>query len=467
MDDFWQTFLDCESRGFEFLKGNVWQIDSYDVVVTLSPGDHSIGVTGSAQGTILAERCDELRFLLGLNVAQRNHTLVDVRTLRCSGQELPAVPDEHMFSIELDHTAPCGDTVVLEFDYRSVPIARKCWVNSTAGGPVPGLGDGETELCFEGYWLPFANVLYQPVTAEVKIVDRSGRQVIFNGKLLEISDDGSATTYRYRTCTPTMPTVIAGDFGLVTKPISDDSSVRFYHQPGYEEIAGAVVGLAADVFGRFVHWLGVNPLQGQDFGLVQLKRSSFGQYAPFPLVIFPEQDIAFLMGDDAWQKLTGMLGHEIGHFWFGGHVRSQPDEQWLSEGFAQYMNLLTIEAVYGRSVLNSELCRYIEAVAAVETQNQPPLASIPLSYPGQPLLVRLKGALVLHSLRQVISLEGFRSFLGTLVDRYGGENIGTDAVEAVCRDCFPEMDVVAFFDLHLRRIAEYEWDTAVEVVVAR
>jgi len=131
------------------------------------------------------------------------------------------------------------------------------------------------------------------------------------------------------------------------------------------------------------------------------------------------------------------------------------------------MNLLTIEAVYGRSVLNSELCRYIEAVAAVETQNQPPLASIPLSYPGQPLLVRLKGALVLHSLRQVVSLEGFRSFLGTLVDRYGGESIGTDAVEVVCRDCFPEMDVVAFFDLHLRRIAEYEWDTAVEVVVAR
>ncbi len=51
--------------------------------------------------------------------------------------------------------------------------------------PVPGLGDGETELCFEGHWLPLANEYFQPPSAKIKIIADRELTVIFNGKLIE------------------------------------------------------------------------------------------------------------------------------------------------------------------------------------------------------------------------------------------------------------------------------------------
>ena len=206
MEDFWKTLFACEDSGWDFIKNGSWQIDAYDVTVILDPKEHSIEVDGNAEGTVLVESCDELRFILGLNVASESYAQVAIKALSVNGQQrVDYRNDRYKFYIPVVQKASKGDSVTLGFHYTSVPLARKCWVNSDSKGPVQGLGDGETELCFEGFWLPFANAQFQPVMATVEIVDKAGCQVIFNGELLETWQEGGATHSKYRTTIPGHP----------------------------------------------------------------------------------------------------------------------------------------------------------------------------------------------------------------------------------------------------------------------
>ena len=457
MEDFWRTLFACEDSGWDFIKNGSWQIDAYDVTVILDPKEHSIEVDGNAEGTVLVESCDELRFILGLNVASESYAQVAIKALSVNGQQRVDYGNGgYKFRIPFLQKASKGDSVTLGFHYTSVPLARKCWVNSDSKGPVQGLGDGETELCFEGFWLPWANAQFQPVMATVEIVDKAGCQVIFNGELLETWQEGGATHSRFRTTIPGHPTLIAGEFEKTTKIVGDGGSITFYHQKDYAKVAQDIVDFTQGILERFVKWFTVNPVR--DFYLVQLKRTEFGQYAPFPMVIFPRDDISKEMARENWERLAGMLGHEVSHFWFGGLLSSNPNEQWLSEGFAQYMSLLIAEEFYGDELLHKKLKQYLKALHDIRNEPQAVLCDIPLRHPLQPMLVRTKGAIVLHCLRQALGLDGFKEFLSEFVRKHRGEHITTDTVEGLCHEMFPKLDTTSFFDIHLKSTAVYEWD---------
>jgi hypothetical protein len=460
MGDFWKTLSTCEGSGWDFIKNNSWQIDTYDVILILNPKEHSIEVNGNAIGTVLAESCEELRFLLGLNTSSESYAQVAIKALSVNGQQgVDYMSDQYKFRIPLLQKAYRGDRVTLGFHYTSVPLARKCWVNSDSKGPVEGLGDGETELCFEGFWLPFANEQYQQVMATVEIVDRAGCQVVFNGELLKTWQEGGAPYSKYGTTVPTLPTIVAGEFEKTTSMLGDGGSITFYHQKEYAKVAEDIVDFTQGILERFVEWFTVNPVR--NFYLVQLKRTEWGQYAPFPMVIFPRDDISQEMERGSWERLAGMLGHEIAHFWFGGLLSSDPNEQWLSEGFAQYMNLLTVETLYGDERLHKNLQQYLKALHDIQDEPQAPLCDIPLRHPLQHMLVRTKGAIVLHCLRQTLGLD---KFLKELVTGYHGERITTDTVEGLCHELFPQLDSKSFFDIHLRGTAKYEWDDKERII---
>jgi aminopeptidase N len=459
MENFWETFSALERAGHAFIQGNAWRIDAYDVTVTLRPKAHSLEVLGEARGTIQANACRELRFLLGLNVAAEDGASYKIRSLKLKGEEAAYEADRYMVTLPLDTPRTTGDTVTLTFHYHVSPIARKGWVNSRSDGPVPELGNGETELCFEGLWLPFANIQFQPVTTTIDVIAPADQVVIFNGVRLDTQalpkDEQRHRRHRFRSLGPGWPTVIAGDFVHAQKPMHHGGRAHFYHQPSYEQVAEALLEHACELVERFVAWFEINPIR--DFILVQLQRTSFGQYAPFPMVAFPKDDVPPTAEDAVTPQLTGMLAHEIGHFWFGGLVQSRPNEQWLSEGFAQYMNVLMREALYGRREMLRELASYAERLDNLEEPPQAPLCDIPLSTPNQPLLVRAKGALVLHTLRQAVGLDAFKILLRDMISTYRDRIITTDDVEALCRAHIPTLDVPAFFDEYLRSTQPPAW----------
>ena len=329
MDDFWNRLGLSINSGLEYLKDSACELTHYNVTLRLHTAEHSLEISGTAQGRVVGDKSDELRFLLGLNLMSEDRSPYSISELTCAGKPAEYTRDEFRFCLSFGRELSKGDTFEICFAYSGKPAANKCWVNSRSDWPIPGLGDGETELCFEGLWLPFANGEFQAPTAEIKIVDVAGCSMLFNGEHVSAITVTGEAIHRFITPTPTFPTVVVGKFESVTKQING-SKLLFYHQPGYEQVAQKTVDTAASVLETIAGWIGMNPLK--DFSLIQLKRTAFGQYAPFPFVLFPRDDINRKAGDNDWERITKMLAHEIGHFWFGNLVMSRPDEQWLSEG---------------------------------------------------------------------------------------------------------------------------------------
>ena len=454
MGDFWETLLACENEGHSFIHDNEWQLDSYDVRVIIHPESHSLDVEGSADGVVLADR-EALRFLLGLNVGRPDKSSCDIDYLSLNGTRCTPERNAFMFSLYPSSRLPKGSTVHLEFRYHIEPLARKCWVNSQPDGFVPGLGEGETELCFEGLWLPFANDQFQAVTATIQLACPRELTLIVNGTHTGESPSPLGSLRSYRMPLPNFPVVLAGAFEVVESRQAENNGVTFYHQEGYAAVAEQVVKRAMLVRRKLAEWLGLDP--PGSFSLVQLKRTSFGQYAPFPLVLFPHQDFAREPEALDLRRLTSMLAHEIGHFWFGGLLRDRPNEQWLSEGFAQYLNLCILEDLYGPADLAIELEQYVAKIAESDWHLHPPLSDIPFSEPLQPVLVRGKAALVLHLLRQEIGAERMHAAMAALVREHAGKPITTREAETTWSNHIAGFDVHGFFRKHIWRASGFTW----------
>ncbi|RXN21178.1 endoplasmic reticulum aminopeptidase 2 [Labeo rohita] len=117
--------------------------------------------------------------------------------------------------------------------------------------------------------------------------------------------------------------------------------------------------------------------------------------------------------DKLW--VTLVIGHELAHQWFGNLVTMEWwNDIWLNEGFARYMEFVSLEAVYpelkvedhfldtcfgaiGRDSLNSS--RPISSLAENPTQIKEMFDTV--SYD--------KGACILHMLRNFLTNEGFQS----------------------------------------------------------
>lgn len=115
--------------------------------------------------------------------------------------------------------------------------------------------------------------------------------------------------------------------------------------------------------------------------------------------------------------------------------------------------------------LHSELQSYVSRLAKIDFETQAPLAHITFEHPAQAILVRLKGAIVLHCLRQHLGIERFVAFLAVLVYSYQGQLITTASVEVEVGKLLGQQDTRAFFDIHIHGLAIYTWNSATDTVV--
>ena len=461
--DYWERLGEIEDVDAAFMR-RAAVAHSYTVELFVNQPQRRIEVTGTAQGEILAEACMELHFLLGRNLEREDFADVTLAQLQLNGHDVAWKREGDRFTIALPRRLSRGESFAVAFQYSAVPLARKCWVHSRASGMVPGVGDGESELCYEGCWLPIFDDMFYPVSTDIFIREALGQQIIFNGNLLNITETTDGPLYHFTSVMPGMPTVIVGDF--ITRTISDGAMrMTAYFQPGYERSAEYALALAEQIAALYTEWFVINP--ANDFMLVQLRRSGFGQYAPSPLVAFPRQD---LQPDDAYPSATDtldaqaqrqmitMLAHEIGHFWFGGLVHYPPTQGWIGEGIATYLSEHVFEHLQGASVIS----KYAEAMARIPVSEHAALANIPHAHPHGFLLERVKAALVLQLLRQEIGDASFMPLLRTIVSRLQRSIATTDDIEQLCRELFPTQHVEEFFATHFRAVQEYTYDESLQ-----
>src|SRR5437899_773072 len=97
---------------------------------------------------------------------------------------------------------------------------------------------------------------------------------------------------------------------------------------------------------------------------------------------------------------------------------------WLSEGFAEYLSLMAVEALLGPGAFQQELQEERDDYAAVAVSSaEPSIAAITFAnYHGQAAadVIYAKGSLVLHMLRSVLGDEAFRKGLAAYFTTFRG-----------------------------------------------
>ncbi|XP_056142069.1 endoplasmic reticulum aminopeptidase 2 [Lampris incognitus] len=237
------------------------------------------------------------------------------------------------------------------------------------------------------------------------------------------------------------------DFKSVTATTSSGVQVSIYaaaekwHQTHYAlEVAVKILDFYEKYFNIFY------PLPKQD--LIAIPDFQSGAMENWGLTTYRETSLLYdphtsSASDKLW--VTMVIGHELAHQWFGNLVTMEWwNDIWLNEGFARYMEYISVEATYpelevgdylldtcfaavGRDSLDSS--RPISSLAESPTQIKEMFDTV--SYD--------KGACVLHMLRIFLTDEVFQSGIVRYLRKYSYSNArNQDLWDSLANTCSEE-----------------------------
>lgn len=147
------------------------------------------------------------------------------------------------------------------------------------------------------------------------------------------------------------------------------------------------------------------------------------------------------LGPPAFEKPDApavFLAHEVSHAWFGNLVSLDlsPDSPvWLSEGFAEYLDALFVEAAEGSEALARTMReRAIQFHRMTARIRERPLADLRGNIVALAPSTYIKGAYVLHVLRSYLGDELFARLLRTIIQRHSDRLFTLTDLEAIAEE---------------------------------
>ena len=267
---------------------------------------------------------------------------------------------------------------------------------------------------------PFGDFSANLARVVLKVTTPGGYNIAGTGKL--VSRDGNTSTWDSEVPVPWVA-VAGGQKHTVRDRTVAGVQMQFYVPPGEDRNLDKL----ADFAGRSVDYYSklLYPFPYSQLRIVSLLIVGGGIGYPAFLLI---NDRAFrntLPGDlNRDSHLFQLIAHEILH----SYVPSQTVPKgngfiWLSEGFAEYLSLMAVEALLGPEAFKRELQEERNLYASVvATTTEPPLGAITFTnyHGGARRSIYAKGSLVLHMLRGVVGDEAFRKGLAAYFAAYRG-----------------------------------------------
>uniref|UniRef100_A0A8C1DN11 Aminopeptidase n=1 Tax=Cyprinus carpio carpio TaxID=630221 RepID=A0A8C1DN11_CYPCA len=146
--------------------------------------------------------------------------------------------------------------------------------------------------------------------------------------------------------------------------------------------------------------------------------------------------------DKLW--VTMVIGHELAHQWFGNLVTMEWwNDIWLNEGFARYMEFVSLEAVYPELKVDHFLDTCFGAIGRDSLNSSRPISSL-AENPAQieemfDTVSYDKGACILHMLRNFLTNEGFQSGIIRYLRRFKYSNArNEDLWDSLIKTCSEE-----------------------------
>ncbi|MGH2349452.1 MAG: M1 family metallopeptidase [bacterium] len=254
-------------------------------------------------------------------------------------------------------------------------------------------------------------------------------------------DAGGMQVYEWQSAPLPYIAVVGGKVGFyqAVERQAGQVPLTIFIRPQYDRFLNQIVdftGKAAEFYGRILYPFptGRITLVASPFG-----RSLLGIGLPSLMMITEEafQPADPTLNRDSFRLL--LVAHEAAHTYFPAETSGKGIGYiWLSEGFAEYLGLMTVEEVLGKEAFARELAEERRIYARVAGQDLPIAAYTWINSGTTPaVIVRYqKGAYVLHMLRHVVGTPTFLSIMKTYATRFRARSVRVSGFQEVAQEVY-------------------------------
>jgi aminopeptidase N len=308
-----------------------------------------------------------------------------------------------------------GDHVSLAVAYGGHPhVAKKApwdggfvWARTKEGRPWVATAV-EGEGC-DLFWPCFDNSQVEVATVTQHIIVPKGLAAPSNGRLLgvdKLPDGRTRWNWRARHPNNYAIAIDVAPFRLARRMYQsrygDRFPIEYWYLPGEDKKAAALLGQMVETVGFFEATIGPYPWSDEKVGVVETPHLGMEHQT---INAYGNAYKADPQGYD-W-----LFNHEFSHEWFGNQLTNADwDDMWLHEGFATYMQPVTLQWLSGRMAYDAALFKERQQIA-----NKQPIVSgrhqteeavnDPAKGPGTDIYY--KASLMLHTLRSLIGDDAF------------------------------------------------------------
>ncbi|HEX7553678.1 MAG TPA: M1 family aminopeptidase [Geothrix sp.] len=350
------------------------------------------------------------------------------RVLDAEGRSLPFHHRNDILLVQLDHPHPAGEPFNLIFEY---------------GGPIllrPG-GDSYWELGVEP-WFPQPEMGGQAYTVHALVRTPKEDVPVAPGKTIRRVQDETGNLLEISIDKPVQFfSMFAGAYRL-TEETKDGLTIRVatYANKGggmqkrLSDIARQTIGFYEGLFEAFPF---------REYNIIQVNSYGYGQAPPGMMIITNE---AFEGKMDDLSKLftrgiNQRFAHEIAHQYWGHLVKmAAPEEQWITESFANYASALAMRSMknQGTSAYEGMLSQWRNQSSAWADSGTIPFANR-LNWIKDPrgtfmartALLYEKGGLILASLHKDMGDKAFALFMKSIIANFRWKAANTPAIEQI------------------------------------
>ncbi|XP_041102581.1 endoplasmic reticulum aminopeptidase 2-like [Polyodon spathula] len=240
---------------------------------------------------------------------------------------------------------------------------------------------------------------------------------------------------------------IVCDFKSVSQITSTGIEVSIYAVPDKWDQTHYALEAAVKLLEFYEQYFNIYyPLPKQD--LVAIPDFQSGAMENWGLTTYRETSLLFdaetsSASDKLW--VTMVIGHELAHQWFGNLVTMQWwNDIWLNEGFARYMEFVSVDATYPELQVGDYLLDTCFAAIGRDSMN----SSRPISSAAEnPTQIKEmfdtvsydKGACILHMLRSFLTEDIFQSGIVRYLKKFSYRNAkNEDLWNSIANTCSEE-----------------------------
>lgn len=323
-------------------------------------------------------------------------------------------PEGRLF-LTLPAPLAAGVRTTVRIQYHGTPVVAKhapwdggfTWSQTKDGQPwIATTVEGEG--C-DLFWPCIDHPQGKPQLIELHISVPAPLVVAGNGLAVDMQEQDGWRTYNWRAKNPSTYGValnigpyemLSGDYA---SRYGNTIPLRMWYLKGHEQEARGLFAEFKPMLDYFEYRVGPYPFGDEKMGVVETPHLGM------------EHQTINAYGNGYAKSAYGydwLLHHELSHEWFGNQMTNADwDDMWLHEGFGSYMQPLYLQALRGDMAFEAELFNFRKSLlnkAPVVSGKTQRIEDIYEEERGGPANdIYTKGALILHTLRNLIGDDAF------------------------------------------------------------